>query len=100
VRFGTKAVAGASARAFGRVWIFAVLFCIPRRSSAGHAGRVLAYRAAFSPTGAAGAATLLAGSILFAEAQRRIGLPLGVASGGVREGCALALFRESVTVYG
>src|SRR5438105_13290270 len=56
VRFGTKAVAGASARAFGRVWIFTVLFCIPRRSSAGHAGRVLAYRAAFSPTGAAGAA--------------------------------------------
>src|SRR5438876_795845 len=41
------------------------------------------------------AATLLAGSILFAEAQRRIGLPFRVASGGVREGCALALFRES-----
>jgi len=46
------------------------------------------------------AATLLAGSILFAEAQRRIGLPLSVASGGVREGCALALFRESATAYG
>jgi exopolyphosphatase/guanosine-5'-triphosphate,3'-diphosphate pyrophosphatase len=46
------------------------------------------------------AATLLAGSILFAEAQRRIGLPLRVASGGVREGCALALFRESATAYG
>jgi exopolyphosphatase / guanosine-5'-triphosphate,3'-diphosphate pyrophosphatase len=46
------------------------------------------------------AATLLSGSILFAEAQRRIGLPLRVASGGVREGCALALFRESATVYG
>ena len=46
------------------------------------------------------AATLLAGSILFAEAQRRIGLPLQVASGGVREGCALALFRESATAYG
>jgi exopolyphosphatase / guanosine-5'-triphosphate,3'-diphosphate pyrophosphatase len=46
------------------------------------------------------AATLLAGSILFAEAHRRIGLPLRVASGGVREGCALALFRESATAYG
>jgi exopolyphosphatase/guanosine-5'-triphosphate,3'-diphosphate pyrophosphatase len=46
------------------------------------------------------AATLLAGSILFAEAQRRIGLPLRVASGGVREGCALGLFRESATAYG
>jgi exopolyphosphatase/guanosine-5'-triphosphate,3'-diphosphate pyrophosphatase len=46
------------------------------------------------------AATLLAGSILFAEAQRRMGLPLSVASGGVREGCALALFRESATAYG
>ena len=46
------------------------------------------------------AATLLAGSILFAEAQRRIGLPFRVASGGVREGCALALFRESATAYG
>ena len=46
------------------------------------------------------AATLLAGSILFAEAQRRIGLPLRVASGGVREGCALALFCESAAAYG
>ncbi|MGZ4382498.1 MAG: Ppx/GppA phosphatase family protein, partial [Gaiellaceae bacterium] len=46
------------------------------------------------------ASTLLAGSILFAEAHRRIGLPLRVAGGGVREGCALALFRESATAYG
>jgi exopolyphosphatase/guanosine-5'-triphosphate,3'-diphosphate pyrophosphatase len=46
------------------------------------------------------ATTLLAGAILFAEAQRRIGLPLQIASGGVREGCALALFRESATAYG
>jgi exopolyphosphatase/guanosine-5'-triphosphate,3'-diphosphate pyrophosphatase len=46
------------------------------------------------------AATLLAGTILFAEAQRRIGVPLQVAGGGVREGCALALFRESLTAYG
>ena len=45
------------------------------------------------------AATLLAGTILFAEAQGRIGVPLEVARGGVREGCALALFRESVTAY-
>jgi exopolyphosphatase/guanosine-5'-triphosphate,3'-diphosphate pyrophosphatase len=46
------------------------------------------------------AATLLAGTILFAEAQARIGVPLQVAAGGVREGCALALFRESVSAYG
>jgi exopolyphosphatase/guanosine-5'-triphosphate,3'-diphosphate pyrophosphatase len=46
------------------------------------------------------AATLLAGTILFAEAQRRIGVPLQIAAGGVREGCALELFRESVTAYG
>jgi exopolyphosphatase/guanosine-5'-triphosphate,3'-diphosphate pyrophosphatase len=45
------------------------------------------------------AATLLAGTILFAEAQRRLGLPLGAARGGVREGSALALFRESATAY-
>ncbi len=45
------------------------------------------------------AATLLAGTILLAEAQRRLGLPLGVARGGVREGSALALFRESATAY-
>jgi exopolyphosphatase/guanosine-5'-triphosphate,3'-diphosphate pyrophosphatase len=45
------------------------------------------------------AETLLAGTILFAEAQRRLGLPLGVARGGVREGSALALFRESATAY-
>jgi exopolyphosphatase/guanosine-5'-triphosphate,3'-diphosphate pyrophosphatase len=46
------------------------------------------------------AATLLAGTILFAEVQKRLGIPLGVAGAGVREGCALALFRESVTAYG
>jgi len=45
------------------------------------------------------AATLLAGTILLGEAQRRLGLPLGVARGGVREGSALALFRESATAY-
>jgi exopolyphosphatase/guanosine-5'-triphosphate,3'-diphosphate pyrophosphatase len=45
------------------------------------------------------AATLLAGTILLAEAQRRIGVPLEVASGGVRQGSALALFRESAAAY-
>jgi len=46
------------------------------------------------------AATLLAGTILFAEVQKRVGVPLRVAKGGVREGCALALFRESLSAYG
>jgi len=46
------------------------------------------------------AATLLAGSILLAEAQKRLGIPLEVACGGVREGCAIALFREGATAYG
>jgi exopolyphosphatase / guanosine-5'-triphosphate,3'-diphosphate pyrophosphatase len=45
------------------------------------------------------AATLLAGTILLAEAQRRLGVPLEVARGGVREGSALALFRQSAAVY-
>jgi exopolyphosphatase/guanosine-5'-triphosphate,3'-diphosphate pyrophosphatase len=45
------------------------------------------------------AATLLAGTILFAEVQERLGIPLRVARAGVREGCALALFRESITAY-
>jgi exopolyphosphatase / guanosine-5'-triphosphate,3'-diphosphate pyrophosphatase len=45
------------------------------------------------------AATLLAGTILLGEAQRRLGVVLGVARGGVREGSALALFRESATAY-
>jgi exopolyphosphatase/guanosine-5'-triphosphate,3'-diphosphate pyrophosphatase len=45
------------------------------------------------------AATLLAGTILFAEAQRRLGLPLELAGGGVREGSAIALFREGAAAY-
>jgi len=45
------------------------------------------------------AATLLGGAILFAEAQRRLGLPLELARGGVREGSALALFRASAAAY-
>ena len=45
------------------------------------------------------AATLLAGTILVAEAQRRLGVPLELAGGGVREGSALALFRQSAAVY-
>ena len=45
------------------------------------------------------AATLLGGAILFAEAQWRLGLPLELAGGGVREGSALALFRASAAAY-
>lgn len=45
------------------------------------------------------AATLLAGTILFAEAQRRLGIPLELAAGGVREGSVLALFREGAAAY-
>jgi exopolyphosphatase/pppGpp-phosphohydrolase len=45
------------------------------------------------------AATMLAGALIFAEAQRRLGLPLELARGGVREGAALALFRESAAAY-
>jgi exopolyphosphatase / guanosine-5'-triphosphate,3'-diphosphate pyrophosphatase len=46
------------------------------------------------------AATLLAGTIIFAEVQARLGIPLRPARAGVREGCAISLFRESVTAYG
>jgi exopolyphosphatase/guanosine-5'-triphosphate,3'-diphosphate pyrophosphatase len=45
------------------------------------------------------AATQLAGTILFAEAQRRLGLPLEPAGGGVREGSAIELFREGAAAY-
>jgi exopolyphosphatase/pppGpp-phosphohydrolase len=45
------------------------------------------------------AQTLLAGAILLAEVQRRLGLPFELAGGGVREGFALALFRESAAAY-
>jgi exopolyphosphatase/guanosine-5'-triphosphate,3'-diphosphate pyrophosphatase len=45
------------------------------------------------------AATLLGGAMLFTEAQRRLGLPLELAGGGVREGSALALFRASAAAY-
>jgi exopolyphosphatase / guanosine-5'-triphosphate,3'-diphosphate pyrophosphatase len=40
------------------------------------------------------ARTLPAGATILLEAQRRLGLPLEVARGGVREGAALALFAE------
>ncbi|MGB2875655.1 MAG: hypothetical protein WBB76_09320 [Gaiellaceae bacterium] len=46
------------------------------------------------------AATLLAGTILFGEAQKRLGVPLQPAAGGVREGSALSLLRQSATAYG
>jgi exopolyphosphatase/guanosine-5'-triphosphate,3'-diphosphate pyrophosphatase len=45
------------------------------------------------------AKTLLGGAILFAEAQRRLGLPFELAGGGVREGSALALFSASAAAY-
>jgi exopolyphosphatase/guanosine-5'-triphosphate,3'-diphosphate pyrophosphatase len=45
------------------------------------------------------AATLLAGTILFEAAQKRLGLPLAPAGGALREGAAIALFRESAAAY-
>ena len=41
--------------------------------------------------------TLLAGTIILLEVQRRLGLPLEQAAGGVREGMALQLLAESVS---
>jgi exopolyphosphatase/guanosine-5'-triphosphate,3'-diphosphate pyrophosphatase len=40
------------------------------------------------------ARTLAAGTLILAEAQRRVGLPLEVARGGIREGAALGLLAE------
>jgi exopolyphosphatase/guanosine-5'-triphosphate,3'-diphosphate pyrophosphatase len=40
------------------------------------------------------ARTLLAGALILAEAQQRVGLPLEVARGGLREGAAYALLAE------
>lgn len=40
------------------------------------------------------ARTVVAGALILAEAQRRLGLPLEVARGGIREGAALALLSE------
>jgi exopolyphosphatase / guanosine-5'-triphosphate,3'-diphosphate pyrophosphatase len=45
------------------------------------------------------AATLLGGSILLAEAQKRLGLPFELAQGGLREGSVLALFRAGAEAY-
>jgi exopolyphosphatase/guanosine-5'-triphosphate,3'-diphosphate pyrophosphatase len=42
------------------------------------------------------ARTLLAGALILAETQRRLGLPLEVARGGLREGAAAALLAERV----
>lgn len=42
------------------------------------------------------ARTLPAGALILAEAQRRLGLPVEVARGGLREGAALALLAERV----
>jgi exopolyphosphatase / guanosine-5'-triphosphate,3'-diphosphate pyrophosphatase len=41
------------------------------------------------------ARTLLAGSIILSEAQRRLGVPLEVARGGLREGAALTLLETA-----
>ena len=40
------------------------------------------------------ARTLLAGALILAETQRRLGVPLEVARGGLREGAALQLLAE------
>jgi exopolyphosphatase / guanosine-5'-triphosphate,3'-diphosphate pyrophosphatase len=40
------------------------------------------------------AGTLLAGTLILAETQRRLGLPLQVARGGLREGAAIALLSQ------
>ena len=40
------------------------------------------------------AGTLLAGAIILSEAQHRLGVPLEVARGGLREGAAAALLEE------
>jgi exopolyphosphatase / guanosine-5'-triphosphate,3'-diphosphate pyrophosphatase len=44
------------------------------------------------------AQTLLAGAILLSEAQRRLGVPLEVARGGIREGAAITLISEAEAV--
>jgi exopolyphosphatase/pppGpp-phosphohydrolase len=41
------------------------------------------------------AETLLAGSLLLAEASRRLGVPFRLARGGLREGAALELARRA-----
>lgn len=40
------------------------------------------------------ARTVVAGALILAQAERRLGLPLEVARGGIREGAALALLSE------
>jgi exopolyphosphatase/pppGpp-phosphohydrolase len=40
------------------------------------------------------ARTLAAGTIILLEARRRLGIPLEVARGGVREGAVLGLLAE------
>jgi exopolyphosphatase/pppGpp-phosphohydrolase len=40
------------------------------------------------------ARTLLAGTLILAEAQRRLAVPLEVARGGLREGAVFALLSE------
>jgi exopolyphosphatase/guanosine-5'-triphosphate,3'-diphosphate pyrophosphatase len=42
------------------------------------------------------ASTLLAGTLILAEAQRRLGVPLEVARGGLREGAAAVLLSSRI----
>jgi exopolyphosphatase/guanosine-5'-triphosphate,3'-diphosphate pyrophosphatase len=86
---------GGSARALRRILgrrrlavrhIEAALDEIAKRSAADIAGR---YQVAPER-----ARTLPAGALILAEAQRRLGLPLEVARGGLREGAVLALLAE------
>ena len=41
------------------------------------------------------ARTLLGGSLILAEVQRRLGVPLEVARGGLREGAVVTLLAEA-----
>lgn len=91
--------AGGTARALSRVAggvLDAETLALAAGELAGMSRARIAKRFGVAPQRAA---TLLAGTILFLEAQRRLGVPLEPARAGVREGCALALFRESVTAY-
>jgi exopolyphosphatase / guanosine-5'-triphosphate,3'-diphosphate pyrophosphatase len=87
--------AGGSARALKRLTgrrqleardIDAALRELGKRSSG-----TIAHRHGLEPERAR---ILAAGALILAEAQRRLGLPLEVARGGLREGAALALLAE------
>ncbi len=46
------------------------------------------------------ASTMTAGALIFLEAQRRLGVPLQVGRGGLREGAALVLLEETLAAAG